>query len=547
MKTLALIDFSNCYSFSVRAISAYLKGKGHKVSAIHYALKDEDMFDPIAEDSLKVLSEFCSSHDVIGISLISTHNLKVARQITNYLREKLPGKKIIWGGVPIICDPQFYFQYVDYICVGEGETVMCDFLEQDDYTKIAGLGYKTADGQTVSNEMAKRIDLNSSPVPYFDLENTYIARNNKITSLKDDPIPLFRLSGKGYRIFPVRGCAYSCTFCANNKLNRIFRGKGPLLRSVENARIVEELAEAKRIIPGLKSVMFYEDDFMARNINVFKELIETYTKEIGLPLTFNSTCEYLTEEKLDVMKQCGTKIADIKMGLQSASARVNQKVFKRPFKPEWYFEKLGLLAARGIHVTLDLISDNPYETMDDKYEAFKFYQNLARSLKKVSIIRSPISIMDHKLMFYPGTKMYDMAIEDKIIDETYIENVLLSRKTTRNKWQDIDNESFILALFGLTVRKDMVGSIADAIFSFFRIKLVYMIMYNFKLFKYLFFTAKVVKTGLKKFKNLFKIVKKTVPKPVAVKIAAPKKQKTVEEELAELHPEEEVNEILRVG
>lgn len=544
-KTIALIDFSNCYSFSVRAISSYLKGRGHHVSAIHYALKDEDMFETIPEENLQALSEFCSRHEVVGISLISTHNLKAARQIAEYLRPRITGK-IIWGGVPVICDPQYYFQFADFICVGEGETVMADFLEQEDYTQIPGLGYKTADGKTVTNEMSKRIDLNETPIPYFDLENIFIARNNRITSLKEDPTPLYRLSGKGYRIFPVRGCPYSCTFCANNKLNRIFRGKGPLLRSVQNARIVEELTAAKQIIPNLQSVMFYEDDFMARNINVFRELMEVYTREVDLPLTFNSTCEYLTEEKLDIIIEYGVKLADIKIGLQSASERVNQKIFKRPFKKEWYYEKLALLASKGIHVTLDLISDNPYEDIHDKYDSFKFYQNLARRVRRASIIRNPVSIMDHKLMFYPGTKMYDMAVEDKIIDDSYIEKVLLSRKTTRNKFVDIDNESFILALFGMAVKKDFRGALADMVFSLFRIKPLYLFMYNLRIFKWIFAAAKISKLGIKKMSSRIKKLRKKAVK-VEPGVVIPKKPKTKEDDIAEFYPEEEVNEILKVG
>ena len=548
-KTLALIDFSNCYSFSVRAISSYLKGRGHKVSAIHYALKDEDMFNLISEESLEALADFCRKHDAVGISLISTHNLKVARQISSHLRQHLGHNRILWGGVPVICDPQYYLQYTDFICVGEGETVMSSFLEEDDYTKISGLGYNTADGQSVINEMSKRIDLNDAPIPFFDMENIYLARNNRITSLKEDPIPLFRLSQKGYRIFPVRGCPYSCTFCANNKLNRIFRGKGPLMRSVENSRIIEELAEAKRIIPGLKSVMFYEDDFMARNINVFQELIENYTQVINLPMTFNSTCEYLTAEKLDIMIKNKTKIADIKIGLQSASRRVNHAIFKRPFEKEWYYEKLSMLASRGVHVTLDLISDNPYETIEDKYEAFQFYKILADHVRQDSIMKSPLSNMDHKLMFYPGTKMYDMALKDGHIDDTYIEKVLLARKTTRSKWQDIDNESFILALFGLAIRKDWLGAVAQLAFSFFQIRPIYMFMYQLHIFKYLFFAAKLLKTMIKKPKCMVaKLLKKNRKPATAVEtVKVIGKSKSIEEELAKLRPEEEVNEILRIN
>ena len=498
MKKLILINFSNVFSFSVRAIASFLKKRGYNVAAFHYAASDDKQFEPLGEERLNKIYQFCEAYDVVGFSLTSTHNLVLANQITRYIRSR-SNKKMIWGGVPVICDPEFYLNYIEYVCVGEGEVVMSRFMEQDDPFSIPGVAYRNETGEIIVNEMEKRINLNSAPIPYLDLANTYIMKNDRIASLKEDPQPLYQLAKKGYRIFPIRGCPHACTFCANNKLNKIFQGKGAILRSVQNNRIIDELIHAKKTIPSLKSVMFYEDDFMVRNIRDFRELLKLYGKEVALPFTINSTCELITEEKLDIITKNGGWLKDAKIGLQSGSERINKNVFKRHFSKKWYLEKLPLMASRGFHVTLDVISDNPYENIEDKHEAFLFYHDLARAVRKVSIIKIPLSLMDHKLMFYPGTKMYDDAIRDGYIDDNYIEKVLLTRKTTRNKFEDFDNDSFIISLFGLAMRKGILGKMANITFYLCKAKPVYKFLYTFKVFKYTFMTAKMSKALLKRF------------------------------------------------
>ena len=56
----------------------------------------------------------------IGISVLTTHYLNRAIQINDYMNEKL-NIPVVWGGVPVICDPEYYLQHCDYVCTGEGE------------------------------------------------------------------------------------------------------------------------------------------------------------------------------------------------------------------------------------------------------------------------------------------------------------------------------------------------------------------------------------------------------------------------------------------
>jgi radical SAM superfamily enzyme YgiQ (UPF0313 family) len=502
MSRVLLIDFTNIYSFSVRSISSYVKGKGFEARTIHYhSGKKDDFFSELSEKSLNAIYEHSKDCAVVGISLLSTHYLKRAIQINNFLKSKIKSP-IVWGGVPVICDPAFYLCHADLVCTGEGEIPIVDLLSGKKAEEVRGLLHKNKSGRLIKNDIPDLLDLNDTPIPYFDFDNTFVMKADAISSLKDDPTPLYLQSKKGYRIFPIRGCPYSCAFCSNNQIKKAFKNKGPVLRSTRPDRIIFELKKAKEIIPGLRSIMFYEDDFMVRREEELKELLDRYTGEIILSFNVNATIQNITEKKVDMILDAGLELEFVKIGLQAANRRVNRDVFKRFFDKDIYLNKLTMLASKGVPVVLDVISDNPYETIEDKYESALFYSDLLKRINSISTIKTPVKIMDHKLMYYPGTSLYDRALKDGIIKENYIKDTLLCRRTNRNRLEDMDNDAFILALFDACIRKKM-----GMFFNILRNKKAFFILSKSGIFKATMFLALISRNLLKRVFNLVRIVR----------------------------------------
>ena len=108
--------------------------------------------------------------------------------------------------------------------------------------------------------------------------------------------------------------------------------------------------------------------------------------------------------------------------------------------------------------------------------------------------------MDHKLMYYPGTELYNRALTDGIIKDDYIDKVLLTRKTTRDKREDTDNDAFILALFGWAVKKNNMG-IPNIAIKVLRIRQLFNFIYRFNILKYLTAPAMKLRDFLKKTRN----------------------------------------------
>ena len=280
-------------------------------------------------------------------------------------------------------------------------------------------------------------------------------------------------------------------------MKSVFKGSGSFLRSVKPEGIIAELRKAKEIIPGLSKIMFYEDDFMVRKEDELRELLDMYSKEIALPFNINATIQNVSEEKIDLIANSGLTLEFVKIGLQVANKRVNKEVFKRYFDKDVYMQKLQMIASKGVPIVLDIISDNPYEDVHDKYESLLFYKELSSRLRRYSSIDDPVTVMDHKLMYYPGTFLYNKALEDKIISDKYLNNVLLSRRTTRSKAEDMDNDAFILALFRMATKKNNLG-LPNAFFEILKNKMVFLALLKSNVLGSLTLFIKKTRDALKK-------------------------------------------------
>ena len=137
------------------------------------------------------------------------------------------------------------------------------------------------------------------------------------------------------------------------------------------------------MVPEINIVWFEEDDFFSRTDEELEDLMKMYKKDIDLPISFFATIKRTNERKLNILKHNNVKIERIKLGLQSASRRVNREVYRRPFNREEYLEKLPMLARRKITTLIDIISDNPFENIYDKIESLDFFIQLSSNLKGI--------------------------------------------------------------------------------------------------------------------------------------------------------------------
>jgi radical SAM superfamily enzyme YgiQ (UPF0313 family) len=442
MKHAVIINNAHIENFSVRHLGAYLTSRGFRVSIIHYESRKESVFEPMPAPALEVLAEFCKDCDLVGITLLTTHLLPRCRQITRYLKQRISAP-VIWGGPPVIADPVQFLDDADLVCAGEGEPVMEQLLNRVSVDQIPGLGYVAADGSAVVNDLPPMLDVNDLPIPRVDLENGYVLTESGLVAMKD-PIPATLST---YSVLLVRGCPYQCAYCLNSRLRQVFDRKGPYVRKIDVDPVIEELVWAKTHIAHLKRIIIDDDDFFLNSEDRMTRFLDRYMNEIGLPVFYiQANTRQITEAKLDILVNSGLDLRYLKIGLQSGSPRISREIFHRPLDREAYLKKLEMVMQRGIRVMIDVISDNPYDTVADKHAVLRFYLEILRRIPDPPIDR-PVKIYDHKLMYYPGTLLYERVMKDGHIRADYVDQVLLKRSTLRLHEEDRDHDALMVSLF----------------------------------------------------------------------------------------------------
>lgn len=449
MKHAVLINNAHLENFSVRNLGAYLKSSGYRVSTIHHESRKEAVFTPLSEQALSVLAAYCKTCDLVGITILTTHLLPRAIQITRYLETRITAP-IIWGGPPVIADPAYFLQFSDLVCAGEGEQVMEKLLADISPGKIPGLGYRAPDNRPVVNPLPPMLDVNQLPIARVDLDDGYLLTESGLVSLKKH-IPA---SLSTYSVLLVRGCPYQCAYCLNNRLMAAFRKKGPYVRKIAVERVIQELEWARDNIPHLKRIIIDDDDFFLNSEDRIQKFLGRYMETINLPVFYiQANTRQITRAKLKILADSGLTLRYLKIGLQSASRRISKDIFNRPLDKKVYLEKLILVVDSRIRVMIDVISANPYETTQDKHEVLQFYLKILKIILHRSTVDQPVKMYDHKLMYFPGTPLYERALKDGHIPCDYVEKVLLKRSTLRHHQEDMDNDALIVWLFNIAARK----------------------------------------------------------------------------------------------
>ena len=296
-----------------------------------------------------------------------------------------------------------------------------------------------------------------------------------------------------YSILSVRGCPHKCSYCLNSRLMNVFHKKGKYIRKIDSSRVIKELEWAKKNIPHLKRIIIDDDDFFLRSEKEMKELLDLYMVKIKLPVFYlQAHIKHITREKLRILKQSRIQLRYLKIGLQSASTRISRDIFNRPLDKEIFLKKIEFIISGNVRIMIDVISDNPYETKEDKYEALLFYHEIIKIVMKYPVVDLPIKMYDHKLMYYPGSTLFDRVTKDRHIPQNYVDEVLLKRNTLRKHEEDIDNDAFIVALFNIVMQKKKYYKIAWVLLKLMRIKPLFYFMVRFNIVKRFSFLRSVL-------------------------------------------------------
>ncbi len=344
----------------------------------------------------------CISPLVIGISLMS-HEYKSAAAITASLKENFSHIPIIWGGIHPTIAPEMCLEHADYICVGEGEAAIIPFVRalqgKGPPERCHSIWCRTSTGEIIKNPLAPLIhNLDEIAITSHLPCYSFIARKKDIVPLTRRLLKQYgRWRGSVYSIMGSRGCPFSCSYCCNNFLRKLYNSCIIRRRSVSN--LISELSQVVLENPEVQFVNFQDDCFLACSDNYLEEFCRQYKERVRLPFIVRCIPGFLTEKRLRLLRDTG--VAWVSMGLQSGSDHVLRRIYQRSTSTADFLEATRIIHKLRVAVYYDVIFDNPLETELDRLNTL---------LAVVSLPR-PYFLQIFSLVAYPGTDIYNFITE----------------------------------------------------------------------------------------------------------------------------------------
>ncbi len=338
---------------------------------------------------------------LVGISSVTDYYqmyLNIARKIKE--RIDVP---IVFGGVHPSSVPEKVLEneFVDYVCVGEGEYALLELVESLENGKDTGALkniWLRQGKEIIKNEPRNLIeDLDILPFPDKSL---YYKKSS-----------FFRHT---YTCMTSRGCFYNCSYCFNNYFKEMYKDKGHYFRRRTVDNVINELAFGLRG-RNYTSVRF-ADDIFNYNKDWLRDFLYRYKKEVNKPFDCQLWLKTVDYQTARMLKDAGCYLVEI--GIQSYSGRLREGVLGRSYDNSEVEKAIDGLKASGIKVICENIYGLPGENIADIKAALKFYASKS------------VSATFYGLRFYPKTSIIESAREEGLINTQDIEKINQGQRST---------------------------------------------------------------------------------------------------------------------
>ena len=370
---------------------------------------DEDKYNQmlfesdVYEDFDALIREF--SPHVVAVSCLTTDfpfSLTLVRAAKKINSETVS----LYGGIHPTIAPEQVISHpeVDFVCVGEGEDTIVEFLEYLEHGR---------DVSTVKNIVAKKGDA--------------IIKNSMRSLVSLDDIPFQDLSGfeefhfyrpfdgKVYRMASIevsRGCHFPCSYCVNHSLRGIYKGLGSYHRVKSVWRAIDEIVFLKDRY-DFEFFRFWDEDFTSHNLKFLTEFSKAYIEKVNLPFLVYARCETITDEKVRILKDMGCKTFAV--GIESGNEWIRRNVLNRNVSNQTMLEKIGIIHKYNIRVSAYNMIGLPFETRETIFDTIHLNRTSKTATSSVVFLEP-----------YPATKIMDILVKENLVPADYIAEYRMS-------------------------------------------------------------------------------------------------------------------------
>ena len=206
---------------AVMILATILHNAGIKVKVI------DGRYQEIDDCVRTVLGEIDERTIFVGFSVM-TVQVAWSYYVSNAIRAKFPGIKVVWGGVHPTLFPEQTVEdpAVDIVAVNDSATVVTPLAkaiaEGGGLREVPGICYRERSSVIVNPQDQARDDFTNVPFIDFSLiDHDRYSRNNNMAIEE-----FYAGQYDKCRVYPIvtgLGCNYKCTFCINVILERKYR------------------------------------------------------------------------------------------------------------------------------------------------------------------------------------------------------------------------------------------------------------------------------------------------------------------------------------
>jgi radical SAM superfamily enzyme YgiQ (UPF0313 family) len=357
-------------------LSAALKKHGHNTEVF------------IGVGNKRMINEIVGYRpDLVGFSC-TTGLHRWCLKMAGDIKKLIPAKTIFGGPHPTFFPEIIKEEAVDIVCRGEGEGAIIDLADRmdnrEDYTDTLNCWF-CHNSRIIKNDVRPLLgDLDS--LPFADRKIYAEKYPNLGTSQKV--------------VFAGRGCPYSCSYCFNQKLREIYRGKGAYVRKRSVDNIIEEI-NLLRVAEDVKTIYFQDDTFF-NDGHWLEEFAVKYKREVDIPYICLLRIESVDENSVRLLEESNCR--KVFFGIESGSEDLRRNILNRRVTDEQIINGAGFLKKYGIRFRTYNMLGLPGETMEDAFKTVEINTRIGTDYPWCSLLYP-----------YSGTALASYAQENNFI------------------------------------------------------------------------------------------------------------------------------------